>query len=312
MRNRIFTRLFFSIAVLTSIFGCQVHLQNELQSTLSQQTEISKSSHQNNKTLPPYTATSKVTLSPQKSPTSKEIIPYNPTQVYQEFSRNLNISNQCNTACFLGIIPGITTLDETERIFYKYGLDVKFTVTEEQKDYYSVRYKYLDDLEISLSLTVKNGIVETLVTRLEVDTSSGSYSNKDWLAFSPNTLITEFGDPSRVELSLPMGPGSPSDGNNLPISCEIVLFFDRVDLVVKYFSPKFTHHGNEIDICPLDDELEGVNIWMGDKLFNTPSKNGKSFEEVTGQNSSQFSDIMLNKHTKIACFTIDQGSFYGK
>lgn len=202
----------------------------------------------------------------------------------------------CQAPCFWGIVPEQTTLDEAQNIFAHLGLQVKST-TFQGKDFYGVAYDFEDGLSIIVTLTV----VDAIVTDLRVDIHPEPQKSdiaREWLAYSPETLIKRYGSPSKMDFFVGRGPN--------PLYF-IDMYFDTVDLIIHYNSYEIY---SNMQICPLTDQMDNVRIWLGKNPMYPPIYDSEviPLEEAVSMTLEDFSDLMKGDPNK-ACFILDAEKF---
>ncbi len=189
----------------------------------------------------------------------------------------------CPAPCFWGIIPGQTTLGEAKNTFSHLGLQVNST-THENKDFYGITYEVNNGLTIFVILTVQNDIVENLSVSIHPEKYQAGVP-REWLAYSPETLISRYGIPSRVDFFV--GMGAPDH------SYSIIMYFGPVDLIIQYGGYDITYDDEKATfrICPLIDQSDLVGIWLG-KDPEYPPGGAAPLEEVTSLTLEEFAELM--------------------
>lgn len=292
MRLKPITHILLPMAILLS--GCvpTATTQETITSTLEEATL----------TVTP-TATLTLTATPQpsptaipptstfvQSPTQTPLPTLEPEQAEETIRTLLREPVDCSAPCFWGIVPGQTTLYEATHIFTYMGLPVQFTNERDNKKFYEFIYDFESGLSISPLLTVQDGLVKNLRIYLTPEISQPGVP-REWLAFSPETLIARYGEPSKVELDLIPGPRT-SD-------FVMIMYFDAFDLIVQYGGYGIIQGTR---ICPLKDPYDEVRIWMGKDPENPPGPL-RRLEEVTSLTLAEFSALMTGEPAK-ACFNL--------
>lgn len=204
---------------------------------------------------------------------------------------------ECKVPCFWGVVPGQTTLDEAVNIFAHLGLNLKFTATLGGKDFYQVVYNLGNGIEVSPVIAVQNNLVLSIDIGIN-DVSQAEISRK-WSAYSPETLINQYGSPSRVDFFL--GRVAPT-----PIH-SMILYFDALDLIVEYSGADIVSDVPTLGICPLTNQVDLVRIWIGDDLQYPPS-DGIPLEEATSLTMEEFTKLMVGD-PEDACFSLKGEAF---
>jgi hypothetical protein len=193
-------------------------------------------------------------------------------------------------------MPGRTTLGEAKSIFTHFGLPIKST-TLDNKEFYGVNYESDRGLSVSPILTVQNDLVQNLSVKVHPEQSEADVP-REWLAYSPETLISRYGPPSRVDLFLGRVAPTPTD--------LMVLYFDNVDLIVEYVGTALLR-GPDLEMCPLSNKVDFLQIWMGDDP-QYPPPSGVPLEEATSLNMPDFAKLMMRNPDE-ACFNLDEKAF---
>ena len=233
------------------------------------------------------------TLSPTRTPTAPPQPTLAPEQARKIIMTVLQEPVDCAAPCFWGIIPGKTELGEANDILTHLGLEIKST-TLDNKDFYGFKYDFDSGLSVITTLTVTKDIVRNL--RVDIGPEKQVVGVKrEWLAYSPETLINRYGRPSSVVFALDWGPRSFFD---------MVMYFDAVDLIVEYSGYDIIHkEKGSPRICPLTAQFEAVNLWMGkDPVY--PPGGGVPLEEATGMTMEEFSKVITGDPDK-ACFELN-------
>lgn len=239
---------------------------------------------------PTSTLTPTVTIFPTLPPTLE------PAQAEKIMRTLLQEPVDCEAPCFWGITPGQTALSEAINIFTHLGLQVNST-TFQGKDFYGVKHDFEDGLSISVILTIQGEHIKNL--RIRIHPERLLESSRKWLSYSPETLIRRYGTPSRVDFWL---------GRVAPIPTHSMqMYFEKSKLIVQYIGTKLLDYGPPLKICPLTNQVEDINIWMGDDPQYPPSP-GIPLEDATSLTLEEFSQLMLGEPEK-ACFELKAEAF---
>ncbi len=238
-----------------------------------------------NTPIPVQTSTlsQKPTLEPKKA---KEVI-----------ETSFMIGSDCDIPCFLGIFPGETKLGEALDIFTLLGLPVK-SVTYNDLDIYGTHYDFFDGLSIYGNLAIQDDNVKNIRVIINpLPPTEGS--QREWLVYSPKTLISRYGQPTRVSFVLDWGPRPFFD---------MVMEFDTVELIVEYTGYDIIprQHGSPT-VCPPTAQFDAVRIWMGKDPIDPPAR-GVPLEKATSLTMEEFSKLMTEDPDQ-ACFTINGEEF---
>jgi hypothetical protein len=239
----------------------------------------------------PHTPTPTLTLTPP--------IPLEPEQARATIQALLREPIDCAAPCFFGITPGQTTLGEAWNIFTLLGIQHERSVYR-HPDYKGMRLttaRY-DFLRMGFTLIARDDIVMYLQVWITPEEQKAGIP-REWLTYSPETLISRYGSPSRVSLSVDRGP-------NLFIT--MTMFFDERDLIVGYLGDHVTpYKAGPLEICPLTAQFDGVWLGMGKDPTNAPEPI-LPLERATGMTMEEFSQLMTGNH-ETACFIIKNEEF---
>jgi hypothetical protein len=175
-------------------------------------------------------------------------------------------------------------------------------------EFYSLTHKFVSGLSLRIGLVVRDDIVKTVNVSFDPERSEDSTAPREWLAYSPESLIKQYGSPTKVEV---FGTQSHEPGAALNISYALILYFDTVDLIIQYRSAydyvKMDPATGSVKICPLTDQFQLVRVWPGKDPDNPPFP-AFTLEEGSSLTLKEFSEMMLGDVNQ-ACFDIRNGIF---
>jgi hypothetical protein len=222
-----------------------------------------------------------------------------PKQAEETMGRLLREPIDCGAPCFWGIAPRSTTLGEAKAVFAHLGLQMKYTNTLDGKAFYQVTHDFDSGLSISLLMAIQDNIVTDGRIFITPEKQRAGIS-REWLAYSPETLIKRYGTPSRVDFSIDFG-GAHS-------SFSMFIYFDRLDLIVEYAGiDAIDQRGGIPRVCPLTDQYDAVRLWMG-KDPQYPPVDGVPLEQATSMTIANFSALMTGDPDS-ACFNLNAEMF---
>ena len=200
----------------------------------------------------------------------------------------------CDIPCFWGIIPGKTLFDDARTFFSSLGFTPR-----EGEDFYSIAYKSDNGVGFSVIFYTSGNIIENIkLTPVIVKPVEGS--PREWIAYSPETLIKRFGSPSDVEFAIDNGP-------NYVVTMS--MYFDTSGLIVLYSGYNMLpERPRSPFLCPLTAPFDYVRLWIGPNPTDPPSFETVSLVEATSLSMDQFIQLMLGDPQK-ACFTINGDVF---
>lgn len=173
---------------------------------------------------------------------------------------------------------------------------------------YIIGYDSSIGRDSSVTFIYANRLVENIIVQPEI-TKQKAGSPREWIDYSPETLIKKFGGPSRVLLNVFRGP-------NLSNVITMVLYFDDNNLIALYSGYNMVpDQPHSPLLCPLTAPFDQVRLWMGANPPNPPvidssDKTEKMLplDQVTSLTIDQFTQLMLGDPRQ-ACFVIDGNAF---
>lgn len=234
------------------------------------------------------------TLQPTDTATLTPPPTLEPEQAEEAIRTLLQVPVDCSAPCFWGIIQGQTKLGEAKNIFTRLGLQLDGPRTISSYDYYEIIYDFDSGLSISPLLAVRNSIIKNITIYITPEKSQPGIP-REWLAYSPETLTRRYGLPSEVVFFV--GRAAPTPGYSM------VLYFDKVDLIIEYDGYDYTFDGSSFEICPLTNQWDNVRVWMGENPHNPPPSFGVPLQEATSLTMEEFSELMTGDPEK-ACFEL--------
>jgi hypothetical protein len=235
---------------------------------------------------------STATLSPTLNPTPLESM--SPEKARETIQPLLKEPMNCEVPCFWGIIPGKTPLNGAKTFFSSLCFTPK-----EGEDFYSIAYKPDNGVGFSVIFYTSGNIIENIKLTPDIAKPTEG-SPREWIAYSPETLIERFGSPSRVEFAIDNGP-------NYVIV--MTMYFEPSQLIALYSGynmlPERPHSPK---LCPLTAPFDYVRLWIGQNPTDPPSFETVSLEDATSLSMDQFTLLILGDPQK-ACFTINGDMF---
>lgn len=301
MKNSWVTYVTFFLCAAVFFPGCSLVPHSELSTIESQENYPTRNIHSTSSmTATKNIAQDNLTL------TSQGQIPNNTkvSDMRKEMLQNLDI---CDAPCLWTIKPNSTTIDEAKSIFLELNSPLELQAEGSDGNYYSSDFQTSDELNILVYLIERSQVIEFIKTDLAMANYQDNPSIREWQAFSPETIISTYGLPSYVEFYLPMGP---NDGISPYMSYAMVLYFDPINLIIKYSSSIYIKDEDPISVCPSADDMDGVSIWLGRPVKDTPQKKGVPLEEATSLSMENFINVMLMENKVNACMELQRSKFY--
>lgn len=204
----------------------------------------------------------------------------------------------CAVPCFWGIIPGKTHLDENRIFFSKLGF-MPFEGADQNSPssgiyFYTILYNSGNGSPYHVTLYVSNNLVENIMLTPDIPKPKEGVP-REWIAYSPETLIKRYGKPSRVQFSVGFTP---------LLGIDMIMYFDVPSLIVHYSG----YLTNIKSFCPSTAPFDFVRLWMGRNPPNTPSFDTVPLEKATSLTMDQFAQLMAGDPKK-ACFTVNLNAF---
>jgi hypothetical protein len=201
----------------------------------------------------------------------------------------------CDVPCFWGIIPGKTLLSDARIFFSNLGFTPFEGINQNSGVYfYSIGYESDSGDGFSVTFYPSGDIIENILLTPHIPKPKEG-SPREWIAYSPETLIGRYGSPARVQFWI---------GWQQSVSVEMIMYFDTSDLIVHYVGV-----GIDPDLfCPLTAPFYYVRLWMGQNPPDTPSFETVPLEKATALTMDQFTQLMLGDPQK-ACFTLNGDAF---
>jgi hypothetical protein len=225
------------------------------------------------------------------------------TQSIEAILESLYKPESCSVPCFWGIIPGETTIREARNLLSYLRLSLKFIVADDGIRYYEANCKLETGLSILLGLAEKNDVIQNLRVSISPKNDNEMQTQREWKAYSPETMINQYGPPSEVHFFLSQTPAEDMGPKPWYV---IVMYFDAVDLIVEYGGGQIGSV-DYFEACPLVDRFFGIDIWLGKDPVYPPGK-AASLEDATDLTMDEFVDLM-NSDPKTACFELNTELF---
>lgn len=175
---------------------------------------------------------------------------------------------------------------------------MQMTLEQDNKQFFAIVHDLEVGPSIHIILTIEAGIVQNLRVTIIPEPQEGG-SPRKWLAYSPETLIKRYGQPTSVDFFADWGP-NPAYG--------MTTYFDEVDLIAQYESEDIHGGTNSApQVCPLTNQFDVIRLWLGKHPVDPP-RAGVALESATGMTMEQFSDLMTGTPDK-ACLNLNKEYF---
>ena len=197
---------------------------------------------------------------------------------------------ECKLPCFIGVIPGQTTVDELENVFIHFGLHRDTPLWSP----YTIFSFGQSEIPPYSKFYIQHGLVQT------IDIEIHQTNEFQWSLYSPAAMLNQFGTPSDVTF----GFTTSTESGFIPSEVWYYMTFVYADmgLVIEYFMAE-VKFGELVTVCPNKDIFRGASILLGKPLEDTlsPTEDG-TLEESTSFNLEKFRDFLLLEPN--ACFDL--------
>lgn len=213
----------------------------------------------------------------------------------------LNDPIDCEIPCFLGITPGKTRLDEIRALFNPLGFAHKEGIDPNSSKYaYSVAYEADPGRSFSVVFYTLDNLVENIVLTPQIIRQSEENA-REWIAYTPETMIKKFGKPSRVYFAIELG--------QVNTTINMLMYFDAIDLIVLYSGyDMIPNLPGSFQFCPFTFAFDHVRLWMGEAPPDPPLFPMLPLEKVTSLTIDQFTQLMMGDPQQ-ACFIVNGDLF---
>jgi hypothetical protein len=216
-----------------------------------------------------------------------------------------NESSCPDLPCFWGITPGVTSLAEAQNILATLRIPLTESEGAAGERFYSASFKTGIGTHGVILLQVDSERVSNISARMDLANSVGSKTTAEWPAYSPEHLLTKYGEPSSVgfRLNYPHESGFPPQ----TAWYDLVMSFKGLNLTTEY-THGLTKEAASIEACPLQNSFSSIGIWIGPNPPNLPSS-GKSLAQAASLSLGEFRDLMLSGVQK-TCLDLSPRAFY--
>ena len=263
-------------------FVCAIYLVACMQSTSPQLTETA--------VLPVSPTLAASVLKTITTPTKTTEPTVSPTLTSEEaftFIEQMQRANgECRLPCWWGITPGITTLDEAQRVFAPLR---HYRATRGD-----VGFSYSDYSGIDASIETENGIVKEIwvfASALRIDKGNNiEYSpfDESWYPYSLRGVLEQLGPPSKVQIGF--GAATDAVGNVYFDQYELHVFYNDAGLIARYTGlPDETETGN-VRACFTLPQTVDIRVYIREPVISSDGlqvppwdylTNPKPLEEAT-------------------------------
>lgn len=239
---------------------------------------------------------------PTATPTPTTFPTLEPDRVKETIQALLQETKDCGSPCVWGITPGETTINEAQRIFTHLGIQLMYVTSHDNRNYYYSKYEFDNGLSISFSVAVQRGIINNVVSDIHPEIQIPGVP-RAWKAYSPETLIERYGNPSKVDFFV----DRIRDGNVPPKAWYgMNMHFKEVGMIIEYGGAELSPLTN-FQACPLIDPFEFIRIWFGEEPEHPPGE-VVPLIEATNLTMEEFVELMTGDPER-ACFKLNMEIF---
>jgi hypothetical protein len=302
-RKKLATHLSVFLFVVFSFSACTFNMWQDNgpldETPMISPTETSRPPQPTSTVKPTVTSTSTQTA----IPTPTKMVTLEPEQAKEEIRKLFAEPVPCEQACFLGIVPGKTTLEQATVMVKRLGSHIRLTRRDGKLSYYGTRLTS-DELSMAIVLTSKATSEGEIIVGIDVAIDTGgSFSPKPrelWQALTIPVVLKTYGKPSEVYIAVRYGP-LLEDLKLAPPHYDIDLVYEDEQLQISYEAAD-TVRGESIPACPDIDLFSSVRVWFGENPSNPYRVFGFPIEESTDINIDEFYNGMLDEENY--CFSI--------
>lgn len=235
-------------------------------------------------------------------------------KLQNEMSTLLANNNGCRLPCFLGIVPGETTLEEAKTLLLKYHLADRIYHAEGSDHYKIDTFIELEE-NISLGLNITFFVQEGIVSWIKVETdllgdgkgeteSATKFTTMSY--YSLSEIFQRHGVPDRIYFEMP-----DRYAGYYPL---LVIYEGEMAILVEGWAD--VDADGFLTICPNigeNNEYIGLKLALVSSssttnvrtlIFDVPE--GSTLEEVTGISIEKFYKLMLNEKKEASCFQVNK------
>lgn len=236
--------------------------------------------------------TSSVTLLPSETLTLSSTLM--PDEAQEAMQALLWDNPDCLAPCFMDVVPEQTSSDDLSDLFRYLGRELRLTNIQGPNEFYEATYRFVSGLTIYIQPIVQSGKVKNINLLITPPDNQNSSTRLEWSAYSPDSLIAQYGLPSEVEFAADRGPS--------PIYV-MDMYFDKIDFIIEYSY----NLSLNLRVCPLIDQIYVIRIWSGKNPVNPPYK-GVPLEDATQMTMKDFSNLIMGNQNE-SCFDLTEEMF---
>ncbi len=202
----------------------------------------------------------------------------------------ITINGNCDELCFLGIIPGKTTVEN----FPEWTKNSPVDFWQSKDDRYD--FYFATDAGISYSgwMNVENEIVSGIIVTIGSETGLVSDIRDDWQFFSMASVLEKYGTPSLMIVDTEHSHELEPNQIEETVLHFYTLFFDDIELIVRYTGGVIDNARNGVyTFCPGQDPIGHVKLWINSTQYAPSRRYWPDIEEAAGITNEVFRERLL-------------------
>lgn len=279
--------LILSVIFIIIIAGCAPGISSPVSTVSSPQQSLPTSTQWTNTPTPRANLTA----------TSSPLAPVIPQQPRPTIPGPLGKSVDCPAPCLWEIQPGFTTISEARQIFFRADMPFQPPIVKNDKSFFFVTLDPKNGPSTDLTMIPEGDIIHDLEVGI-IPEKQQAGTQRNWLAYSPESVISLFGPPSAAEFWADWGP-RPVYG--------MILRYDANDMIIQYTSYDIGGTTGSPRVCPLSDQIDYVRLWIGKNPQYSPYP-GVPVEKAASMSMEDFAQLMTGSPSK-ACFNLNREYF---
>lgn len=246
---------------------------------------------------PIASSTNDVTVAPTLNTTEKEVY----------MLAQLEDNGKCNLPCWWGIIPGFANWLDVSMEYAQRGFE-----SSQLPNGNTFGIGGFDLTSISTYTEIVFTVKQNTVQNISISATGALKPlefQKAWEYYSPDKILTKYGQPSRIWLDV------STYGNSNKAGYEYWLYYDNLGFLIIYGGS--SQMKTNLNICPSfvygeniqeihlylkgSNDLSSLETLVGNDFIQTRSRQLKTFEEAAGKPISKYFDNFLANQKNI-CF----------
>jgi hypothetical protein len=238
------------------------------------------------------------TVSPPFTPVP---LPSLTTEEQMTYIKNLLEPNiHCQLPCWWGVVPGVTSWQESKNLLFYLGGPIREFQTESGRQFRAARFSGLPEINLNF---IKHDATSLTVDEIIVSGNrSGNQDQSDfeifWELYSPKEIMMRYGVPSRIVLDTTGIIGLSEIGKH---GYTLWVFYETLGFMIRYDgliadSPTFRFCFELKEgvgdiyriILTLQNPKSPLPLEWDDSILRTNPLQGMSIQDVSGMNNEEF------------------------